>query len=124
MTARTERGRSAERDGRRAERQAAGWLRLKGYVILARRWRSSAGEVDIVARRLFGPVCFVEVKTRADDAAAVAAVSLRQRARIARAAEIFLNGRALARTARFDVISIVPGRLPRHIPDAWRPDDR
>ena len=41
----------AERGGRRAERLAAWWLRLKGWHILAMRARTPVGEVDLVARR-------------------------------------------------------------------------
>ncbi|WP_235527966.1 YraN family protein, partial [Sphingomonas sp. Leaf38] len=54
----------AEAAGRRGERLAGWWLRLKGWSILDRRVRTPAGEVDIVARK--GTlVAFVEVKTRA-----------------------------------------------------------
>ncbi len=118
---RTERGAEAEKRGRQAERLAALWLRLKGYRILARRMRTAAGEIDLIARRPFGPVCFIEVKTRSSDRAAVEAVSLRQRARIERAAGIYLAGKKTPRGVRFDVVSIVPGRRPRHIRDAFRP---
>ena len=41
------------------------WLRLKGHRILGRRVKTHAGEIDLVALRPFGPVCFVEVKARA-----------------------------------------------------------
>ena len=43
--------REAERQGRRAESLAALWLRLIGWRILARRVRTPAGEVDLIARR-------------------------------------------------------------------------
>ena len=52
--------RRAEAEGRRGERLAGWWLRLKGGRILDRRVRTPAGEVDIVARK--GTlVAFVEV---------------------------------------------------------------
>jgi putative endonuclease len=114
------RGRTAFSSGIWAETLAVLLLRLKGYRILARRLRLPAGEIDIVARRFGGPVCFVEVKTRPNEAAAVAAVSRNQRRRIAAAAAQYLSRNKEGRTARFDVISVVPGRLPRHIRDAWR----
>jgi putative endonuclease len=60
-------------------------LAAKGYRILARRWRSPAGEIDLVARRR-GIVAFVEVKARQDAASALAAIGLAQRRRIERAA--------------------------------------
>ncbi|MET5012204.1 YraN family protein, partial [Burkholderia pseudomallei] len=55
--------RQAEATGRRGERLAAWWLRLKGWTILDRRVRTPAGEVDLIARR-GSLVAFVEVKTR------------------------------------------------------------
>jgi len=114
--------RAAERAGKRAERIAALLLRLKGYRILARGLRSRVGELDIVARR-GGVLAIVEVKTRADEAEALEAVTPRQRRRLARAAQAF-HARlpdAAALTIRFDVALVVPRRLPRHIMDAWRP---
>ena len=109
--------------GRQGEGMAAWWLRLKGYRLLARNFRSGAGEIDLIARR--GAVlAMVEVKTRGDFASASEALGPRQRARIARAAEAFLQQRPyLAQlSVRFDVILVAPGRFPRHLLDAWRPD--
>lgn len=112
---------AAERRGRLGETLAAWLLRLKGYRILGRRVKTRAGEIDLVAKSPGGVLCFVEVKTRPDEAVAADAVGLRQRARIARAAELYLAGRPGA--VRFDVVIVVPGRLPRHRRDAWRPDE-
>src|SRR3954467_1837101 len=79
----------AFRLGLSAESRAAALLIAKGFRILARRWRSPVGEIDIVARR-GRLLVFVEVKARAafDDAAW--SVTDRQRARIAAAAEAWL----------------------------------
>jgi putative endonuclease len=109
--------------GRKGEGLAAWWLRLKGYRLLARNFRSGAGEIDLIACR--GAVlAMVEVKTRGDLASASEALGPRQRARIVRTAEAFLQHRPqLAQlSVRFDVILVAPGRLPRHLLDAWRPD--
>ncbi len=119
---RGQRGKKAEADGRRAELWAMLMLCLTGYIPLARRWRVPAGEIDLSVRRPFGPVCFVEVKRRDNPQAAVAAVSHAQRGRICRAAQIFLNSCPHHHGVRFDVVSVEPGRLPRHIRDAFRPD--
>lgn len=110
--------------GRRAESVAAWWLRLKGYRVLARNFKVSAGEIDLIARR-GQTLALVEVKTRADLASAGAALRPRQRARIARAGEAFLQRyRGFGHLSlRFDVILVAPNRLPRHLADAWRPDD-
>lgn len=109
--------------GRRGEGLAACWLRLKGYRVVARNFRSGAGEIDLIARR-GGILAMVEVKTRGDLASAGEALGTRQRARIVRATEAFLQQRPnLAQlSVRFDVILVAPGRLPRHLLDAWRPD--
>jgi putative endonuclease len=115
---------AAERRGRAAESLAALWLRLKLYRILARRLKTHAGEVDLVAAAPFGPVCFVEVKARALARGAAESVTPAQRTRIARAATLYLAARpALAgRGMRFDIVAIAPGNLPVHHRDVWRPD--
>ncbi len=121
----TERRRQAERRGRGSETFAALWLMLRGHRILGRRIKTHAGEIDLVSRAPFGPVCFIEVKARGDVRAAADAVSGPQRARIARAASLYLAARpALARHgARFDIVAIAPGGWPRHFRDAWRAED-
>jgi putative endonuclease len=103
-----------------AESIAAAWLIGKGYRILARRFRSAAGEIDIIAGRR-QTVIFVEVKARATFDEAAEAVTPRQRSRIATAAEIWLanNPKIKFQDLRFDAILIVPGSLPRHIPGAF-----
>ena len=115
---------AAQKHGHRSESLAALWLRLKGYRILARRLKTHAGEIDLVAAAPFGPVCFVEVKARGDARAAADSVSSTQQTRIARAASLYLAGRpALARRgSRFDIIAMAPRALPVHHRDVWRPD--
>ena len=112
----------AERRGHRGEAWAAWWLRLKGHRILGRRVKTRVGEIDLVTLCPFGPVCFVEVKTRASARDAVEAVTAEQRTRIARAASLYLASRpALARRgARFDIVTVAG--FPRHVRDAWRID--
>jgi len=52
-----------EKEGRRAEKRVASYLKRRGYSILAERFKTRYGEVDIIARK--GPViAFVEVKQR------------------------------------------------------------
>jgi putative endonuclease len=72
-----------------AESRGAAFLIAKGFRILARRWKSPLGEIDIVARRRH-LLIFVEVKARADLDEAAESVNLRQQRRIAAAAEIWL----------------------------------
>ena len=80
---------AAFRVGISAESRAAAFLIAKGFRILARRWRSPLGEIDIVARRR-RLLVFAEVKARASLDEAAESVSDRQRRRIAAAAEIWL----------------------------------
>ena len=111
---------AAFRFGISAESRAAAFLIAKGFRILARRWRSALGEIDIVARRRHLLV-FAEVKARASLDEAAEAVSDRQRRRIAAAAEIWLaaNPDQTIRDIRFDAILVAPGKIPRHIPAAF-----
>tara|TARA_Y200000002_G_scaffold175169_1_gene144478 strand:+ start:100 stop:420 length:321 start_codon:yes stop_codon:yes gene_type:complete len=53
----------AEQQGRTAELVALVYLMLTCHRILARRWRGSAGEIDLIARR-GRRIIFVEVKFR------------------------------------------------------------
>lgn len=113
--------RRAWRSGRIAETIAAGYLRLSGWRIEARNWRSPAGEIDIIARRRH-VLAFFEVKTRDRLEDAGAAIGTRQQARIRRAASLYLAHRpALASLdMRFDAILIMPWRWPVHLRDAWQ----
>jgi len=119
MTPRPER-QVAFRTGISAESRAAALLIAKGFRILARRWKSPAGEIDIVARRR-SLLVFVEVKARErlDDAAW--SVTPRQRARIVAAAEAWLavNADEHIRDIRFDAMLVAPGKIPQHIPAAF-----
>jgi putative endonuclease len=98
----------AERRGARGEAFAALLLQLKGHRILGRRVRTHAGEIDLVSLPPFGPVCIVEVKTRAPGRDATEAVGPVQWTRIARAACLYLASRPQlqGRGARFDVITV------------------
>lgn len=118
------RRRQAERRGRAAEWLCLWHLRLRGWHVLARQWRCPSGEIDILARR-GGVLAVIEVKRRGDIGAAAAAVSPRQRRRIARAAEAYLNTRPdLAGLAlRFDLMLVGPRLLPQHWRGAWRSGD-
>ena len=107
---------AAFQTGLSAESRAAALLMAKGYRVLAKRFRTPHGEIDLVARRR-NLVAFVEVKARAtlDDAAF--AVTPRQQARIINAAQAWLvaHPEYAEFDLRFDAILIAPRRLPRHV---------
>jgi len=109
----------AERGGRRAERLAAWWLRLKGWRILAVRARTPVGEVDLIARR-GRTLAFIEVKARGSDEDAAWARDEWRLRRVARAAEALAPRYARdGDDIRIDAMFIVPRRLPRHLVNVW-----
>lgn len=109
----------AEKRGRRAERIAAWYLRLKGWRIVGTRVRTPVGEVDIVARR-FGTTAFVEVKTRGSLADLDHAVDRHRLRRVAAAASALAARHAFpGGDIRLDVILVAPGRIPKHLSNVW-----
>jgi len=113
----------AHRLGHVAEWRAVWRLRLAGYSILARRYKTKLGEIDIVARR--GDIlAFVEVKARADFIVAADSLGARQFGRVARAASLFIarHPRYAVCSVRFDAV-LVGGLWPRHLPDVWQPPE-
>lgn len=119
--ARAARGAAGRVSGRRAEVAAAILLMLKGYRILGFRLRTPQGEIDILALR-GRTLAVVEVKRRTSLMAALEAVGIDQRERLRRAGAALASRRAdLAGAAvRLDLVALAPGRLPVHIPDAWK----
>jgi putative endonuclease len=111
---------AAFRLGLSAESRAALFLIAKAYRIVARRWKTPFGEIDIIARRR-RELVFVEVKARdrLDDAAE--AVTERNKQRSVAAAELWLAHHPADAQSfiRFDVILIAPGKMPRHIVNAF-----
>src|SRR6202022_2981733 len=107
---------AAFRTGLSAESRAAVYLMAKGYRILAKRFRTPYGEIDIVARRR-NLVAFVEVKARASLDEAAYAGTPRQQRRIIEAAQAWLMAHPEHADfdLRFDAMLIAPRRLPRHL---------
>jgi putative endonuclease len=107
---------AAFRTGLSAESRAAAFLMAKGYRILAKRFRTPHGEIDIVAcqRNL---IVFLEVKARASLDDAAYAVTPRQQQRIIDAAQGWLMAHPEHADfeLRFDAMLIAPRRLPRHL---------
>jgi putative endonuclease len=106
--------------GLSAESRAAMFLVAKAYRIVARRWKTPFGEIDIVARRR-RTLVFVEVKAREHMDDAAEAVTERSKKRIVAAAELWLAHRPddAQCDIRFDVILVAPGKMPRHIANAF-----
>ena len=107
--------RRRDRKGRRAETIAAWFLLAKGYRILARRVRTRAGEIDIVARHRDSLV-FVEVKARATLDSALFALHPLALRRIEAASRVLAPrfGRGCT-TTRIDAVLVRPWALPVHL---------
>jgi putative endonuclease len=111
---------AAFRLGLSAESRAAMLFIAKGYRIVARRWKTALGEVDIIARRRRDLV-FVEVKARAHADMAAEGISARGKRRIIAAAELWLAQHPDDAQCyiRFDVVLVTPRRIPQHIANAF-----
>ncbi len=108
--------RSNHKRGLRAESAAAWLLRAKGYRILALRYKTPVGEIDIIARR-GRTLAIVEVKARAKLADAADAIHHKNRQRVVRAAQHFLHAHPHfgELTIRFDALLIAWYRWPKHL---------
>lgn len=111
----------AYRRGHRGEWLAAAALMLKGYRIVARRYRTKLGEIDLIARR-GDLVAIVEVKARPTLEEAMFSIGPYAQRRIEGAADLWLIRQPdYARLSlRFDIVAVLPRRWPVHVEDAFR----
>ena len=95
-------------------------LRLKGYRILARNFRTRSGEIDIVARR-GDLVAIVEVKARGSLLAAMDAIGPASQRRIEAAADQWRARQPdhARLSLRFDMVAVLPRRWPVHVENAF-----
>jgi len=98
-----------QRTGRRGEEAAYFYLRRRGYVMVARNFRSphGRGEIDLIGWDR-DVLCFIEVKTRTtrDVKPAEAAVDRDKQRALARVARDYLRHLPLSCQWRFDVVSV------------------
>jgi len=95
--------------GKEAEKAAVDFLKLKGYKILERNYRTKFGEIDIIAQDK-DVICFVEVKARhsLNLGAPEEAVFARKQKQISKAAIFYLKiNKLLEQAARFDVVALL-----------------
>ena len=106
--------------GIRGEEAAAAWYRARGYEILDRNWRCSAGEIDLVL--LSEPtlvVCEVKTRTTLLYGSPAEAVTAAKRARLRRLAARWLGDHDVHVTnVRFDVAAVL-GEHVEVIAGAW-----
>ena len=103
--------------GELGENLASAALERRGYAVLARRYRTRLGEIDIVARDA-DTIVFVEVKARAGDefgGGAVAVTGWKQRRLTMMAMDYLARHRLEKLRCRFDVVTVdvVQGSAPR-----------
>ena len=94
--------------GKLGEELAIKHIRSLGYKILARNWRYSYFELDIVAQDK-NEIVFIEVKTRKDDLHGLPefAVSKRKQQKISEAAEAYIQQYNVDNECRFDIVAII-----------------
>lgn len=111
---------AAHSHGHRAEAIALWYLRLKGYRLLAQRFKSPRGEIDLIVQR-GKTLVFVEVKARARVDDSILAVTPHQSRRISSAASLFAARHDMTGIAfqRFDIIAVPSYLWPTHIKNAF-----
>ncbi|WP_309085954.1 YraN family protein [Chelativorans sp.] len=112
----------AYRKGHRGEWLASLALMLKGYRIVARRFRTPLGEIDLIARR-GSLIAIIEVKARPSLAEAMEAVSCTAQKRIDAAADLWLARQPdhARLSLRYDLIAVLPRRWPVHVENIYTP---
>jgi putative endonuclease len=114
---------AAEKRGHLAEVLALWYLRCKGYRLLARRFKTPQGEIDLIMRK-GQTTAFIEVKARTTSDAAIMAVTQTQSKRIASAAANWMarDAKASAGFCRFDIVAVPSYLWPTHIENAFYGD--
>jgi putative endonuclease len=112
---------AAYRRGHRGEWLAAVALMLKGYRIVARRFKTRLGEIDLIARR-GDLVLMVEVKARPSLIEAMDAVGRNAERRIEAATDLWLSRQpdSAKLSIRFDMIAVLPRRWPVHVENIFQ----
>jgi putative endonuclease len=112
--------------GRRGEQLACDELTRRGYTVLERRYRTRAGELDIIARQ-GDYLVFVEVKARSGHefgAPEEAVTALKQQKLVWMATDYLARHGGREVPCRFDVVAINTDTEPPTVtilPDAFRP---
>jgi len=111
---------AAERLGKRAEWFAAFALMAKGYRIVARRYKTKSGEIDLIARK-GNLIAIIEVKARPTVQQAVDSITYTSQRRINNAADLWhaIQPDATKLSIRFDIIAVCPRKWPVHLEDAF-----
>lgn len=111
---------SAYQKGHIAEWLAALALMTKGYRIVALRYKTKLGEIDLIARKK-NLVAIIEVKARNTEIMAVDAVTATAKRRIRDATDLWLTKQPdyAHLSIRFDIVAVRPWSWPLHLKDAF-----
>ena len=110
--------------GQKGESLAVKFLETRGYKIISKNFKTSLGEIDIIAQD-GDTVVFIEVKTRANDSFGYPfeAVHSRKRRKLRDLALLYLKKKGKEFPVRFDVLSIMCNKDGigeiEHIKDAF-----
>ena len=105
--------REREIEGRKAEIHVARWLKLRGWKILSKRFKTPEGEIDIIAWRK-NIIVFVEVKQRATLPKIEDIMSQTNISRVMEAAEIWVNQNFEILGPDFEIrfdLAVIEGRV-------------
>ncbi len=99
--------------GRRGEAIAATWLEQQGMTVIARNWRCSMGEIDIILRDGATTV-FAEVKTRTSTAFGhpFEAITPSKAGRLRRLAAEWCRANSGSEEIRIDVVAVLGAWSP------------
>ncbi len=121
-----------KRRGNAGEDIVCRYLRDKGYIIVARNYKTRLGEIDIIAESR-DTLVFVEVKTRKNSlySSPREAVNLSKQHKIIAAASVYLERSNSPLNIRFDVAEVIihpngisdSGRLIDYIENAFSAED-
>jgi putative endonuclease len=103
-----------------AETRVAAYLQEKGYAILAHRFKTPFGEIDVLVETA-EMLVVVEVKARKTLTTGLEAISPKQQQRLADAVSWFIsqNPAYNNHAIRFDCVVVVPNMPPMHLKNAW-----
>lgn len=103
-----------------AEAIARLWLRLKGYSVMASRYRNTYGEIDLIIRKRQKLIA-VEIKYRYSYKTAAESITWRQRQRIERTLQAYLATLTWQpEEIRFDAVLLSMTQPPKHLKNAWQ----
>jgi putative endonuclease len=117
---------TADRQGRLAETEACTFLKNKGYKLLACRYKTPYGEIDLLMVK-DKTIIAVEVKYRRTLKTAAESISSRQKERIQNALSCFLEQHSELAIEypfiQFDVVLLCISKAIVHISNAWQIED-